>query len=99
MIVELQPKMFVMEKLPEVLNFYDPDGVPVLDKFCMIFEEGDYGKWDLIKKSLLTQAGSAGAIKDGLKRHKTVSRKNKSKENQPQQNELFYFDDVESERD
>jgi DNA (cytosine-5)-methyltransferase 1 len=77
MIVELQPKTFVMEEVPDVLNFYDPDGVPVLDKFCMILEEGDYGKWDLIKKTLLTQAGSAGVLKDGLNRQKIKQRKPK----------------------
>ena len=75
MIVELQPKTFVMEEVPDIVNFYDPDGVPVLDKFCMILEEGDYGKWNMIKKTLLMQAGSAGVIKDGLKRHKTKPQK------------------------
>jgi hypothetical protein len=92
MIVELQPKIFIMEEVPDVLNFYDPDGVPVLDKFCMILEEGDYGKWELIKKSLLTQANSAGVIKDGLKRHKTKKPK-KAKEKQAQSNSLFEFDE------
>jgi DNA (cytosine-5)-methyltransferase 1 len=92
MIVELQPKTFVMEEVPDVLNFYDPDGVPVLDKFCMILEEGDYGKWELIKKSLLAQAGSAGVIKDGLKRHKMKPRKEKPKEKPARPRELFDFD-------
>jgi DNA (cytosine-5)-methyltransferase 1 len=92
MIVELQPKTFIMEEVPDVLNFFDPDGVPVLDKFCMILEEGDYGKWDLIKKSLLAQAGSAGVIKDGLKRHKINQRKKKANEEQPHSRELFDFD-------
>jgi DNA (cytosine-5)-methyltransferase 1 len=92
MIVELQPKMFVMEEVPDVLNFYDPDGVPVLDKFCMILEEGDYGKWELIKKSLLAQAGSAGVIKDGLKRRKPKQRGKKPKEKPARSPELFDFD-------
>lgn len=95
MIVELQPKTFVMEEVPDVLNFYDPDGVPVLDKFCMILEEGDYGKWELIKKTLLTQAGSAGVLKDKLKRHEKRKKplKQKPKEKQARSNNLFDFDE------
>jgi DNA (cytosine-5)-methyltransferase 1 len=88
MIVELQPKFYIMEEVPNVLNFYDTDGVPVLDKFCMILEEGDYGKWELIKKSLLTQSCSAGVIKDRLKRHKKKLRKEKA----ARARELFDFD-------
>ncbi|MDR0835265.1 MAG: DNA cytosine methyltransferase [Tannerella sp.] len=84
MIVELQPKTFIMEEVPDVLNFYDSDGVPVLDKFCMILQNGDFGKWDMIKKSLLTQAGSAGVLKDQLQRHKNIKpKKEKRKSDEP----------------
>jgi hypothetical protein len=66
-----------------VLNFYDPDGVPVLDKFCMMLEDGGFGKWDMIKKSLLMQSGAGGVIKDGLSRHKkTKAKKEKSDKKQ-----------------
>ena len=68
MIVELQPKTFVMEEVPDIVNFYDPDGVPVLDKFSLILQEGGYGKWEMIKKTLLTQACSAAVIKDHMNR-------------------------------
>jgi DNA (cytosine-5)-methyltransferase 1 len=84
MIVELQPATFVMEEVPDIVNFYDPDGVPVLDKFCKILEDGDFGKWNMIKKSLLTQSGSAAVIKDDLKRHKkSKPQKEKMKVNEP----------------
>lgn len=63
LIVELQPKTFIMEEVPNVVNFFDPDGVPVLDKFCLLLEEGGFGTWDMIKKSLLTQTGAAAVIK------------------------------------
>lgn len=67
MIVELQPKTFVMEEVPAILNFFDPDGVPVLDKFCLMISEGGYGKWENIKKALLMQSGAAGVIKSSLR--------------------------------
>lgn len=63
MIVELQPKTFVMEEVPAIINFMDPDGIPVLDKFAMIISEGGYGKWEQIKKGMLMQAGSAAGLK------------------------------------
>jgi DNA (cytosine-5)-methyltransferase 1 len=81
MIVELQPKTFVMEEVPDIVNFYDPDGVPVLDKFALMLQEGGYGKWEMIKKTLLTQAGSAGVIKDNMRQTiKSKSRKTAAKQ-------------------
>ena len=81
MIVELQPKMFVMEEVPAIVNFFDPDGVPVLDKFCMMLQEGGYGKWDMLKKGLLMQTGCGAGIKSvrGNEKIKRTQRKVKPK--------------------
>ena len=57
MIVELQPKTFVMEEVPAILNFFDPDGMLVLDKFAMIISEGGYGTADNIRKAMMMQSG------------------------------------------
>jgi hypothetical protein len=81
-----------MEEVPDIVDFYDPDGVPVLDKFCMILEEGDYGKWEIIKESLLKQSGSAGVVKDMMKRHKEKPRKKKATEKRVHSQDLFDFD-------
>ncbi|MDR2182816.1 MAG: DNA cytosine methyltransferase [Clostridiales bacterium] len=67
LITELQPKTFVLENVPGLVNFFDPDGVPVIDKFCMLIQEGGYGKWEMIKKALLMQAGSASVIRGNAK--------------------------------
>lgn len=77
MIVELQPKTFVMEEVPAIINFMDPDGVLVLDKFAMMISEGGYGKWENIKKGMLMQAGCAAGIKSmrGNAKTKNTSRK------------------------
>jgi DNA (cytosine-5)-methyltransferase 1 len=80
LIVELKPKTFIMEEVPAIINFYDSDGVPVLDKFCLMLEEGGYGLWDKIKKSLLMQAGAAGVIR-GKPREKKLAPKMKRKVN------------------
>lgn len=65
LIVELQPKTFVMEEVPAIVGFFDPDGVPVLDKFALMLQEGGYGKWDQIKKAMMMQAGAVAVIKNG----------------------------------
>jgi DNA (cytosine-5)-methyltransferase 1 len=94
MITELQPKTFVMEEVPDVINFFTPDGVPVLDKFCYMLEEGGYGKWEKLKDTVLRQTNAAVVIKNrgaALKmRMKTKKEKQPEakKENDVQQ-ELF----------
>jgi len=78
MIVELQPKTFVMEEVPDIVNFFDPDGVPVLDKFCLMLQEGGYGKWEKLKKSLLMQTNAGACIKS-TKGNAKLSRPKKNK--------------------
>lgn len=92
MIIELQPKTFVMEEVPDIVNFFDPDGVPVLDKFCMMVSEGGYGKWEHVKKAMLMQSGAAAGIRSGrgnkpLK--KQPAKPDKKKTVEPVQTDLF----------
>jgi len=81
MIVELQPKTFLMEEVPALLNFFDPDGVPVLDKFCLILSEGGYGLWDHLKKSFLMQSGTV-AIPKGMRGNASLNKINRSDEDE-----------------
>jgi DNA (cytosine-5)-methyltransferase 1 len=78
MITELQPKTFAMEEVPDIINFYDPDGVPVIDKFCYLLQDGGFGTWDKIKKSLLMQVGAA-AVMRGSPKVDTTERSKKVK--------------------
>jgi DNA (cytosine-5)-methyltransferase 1 len=82
LIVELQPKTFVMENVPDIVNFFDPDGVPVLDKLSMMVSAGGYGKWEAVKKAMLMQSGAAGVIRTGKGTVKLEKRK-QSKEQLP----------------
>lgn len=43
MIVEINPKTFIMEEVPEILNYYTPHGVPVIEQFLRILADGGYG--------------------------------------------------------
>jgi DNA (cytosine-5)-methyltransferase 1 len=42
MIVELNPKTFTMEEVPDIVNFRTPNGTFVLEEFGMILDEGGY---------------------------------------------------------
>lgn len=84
MIVELQPKTFVMEEVPDIVNFIDPDGVPVLDKFCKILDDGGFGRWDMLKKGLEMQAGCGVGLK-GHKGNEKVKRQKRKPEPRPHQ--------------
>lgn len=67
---ELKPKTFVLENVPGLKTMMDPDGVLVLDKFAMILEEGDFGKWTTIKKAIEHQTGSVAVPKGFAKGEK-----------------------------
>lgn len=62
LIVELQPKTFVMENVPDLENFMDVDGVPIIDKFCFMLQEGGFGRWEMLKKSLLSYPNAGVGI-------------------------------------
>lgn len=89
MITELQPRTFIMEEVPDIMYFFDPDGVPVLDKFCLLLQEGGFGKWEMIKKSLLMQAGSAVGIKGKPHQHSVKKQIKKKNIDESIQQELF----------
>jgi DNA (cytosine-5)-methyltransferase 1 len=93
MIKELQPRTFIMEEVPDIVNFFDPDGVPVLDKFCFMLEDGGYGKWEMIKKSLLMQAGAAAVIR-GQPREKKASHAGKKKSPKKHKKETMDQDEL-----
>lgn len=52
MIVELNPKTFVMENVPGILTMTTPDGVPIMDQFCRIIADGDYAPYESVCKMM-----------------------------------------------
>lgn len=70
LIVELQPKTFFLENVPGILSMMDPDGIPVLDKFYLMLQDGGFGKWETIKKSIEHQARAAAAVRSISKKSK-----------------------------
>ncbi|HOG24274.1 MAG TPA: DNA cytosine methyltransferase [Candidatus Omnitrophota bacterium] len=63
LIVEMQPKTMIFENVPGILDMVTPEGIPVMDAVCKILEDGNYGNYDALRKSLLASAGCGAALK------------------------------------
>lgn len=51
-IVAMRPKFMVFENVPGIVSMVTPEGLPVLDVFCQILADGEYGTYESLKKSL-----------------------------------------------
>ncbi len=58
LVCEIRPHTFVMENVPGMVNMVTPEGIPVLDALCKVFEDGGFGTLDALKKMLVTTSGS-----------------------------------------
>lgn len=74
LVAEIQPKTFVMENVPPMLKMLTPEGIPVIDAFCLAVAEGGYGEYDALRKAM----ASAGEVARMATR-KTVKASKKSK--------------------
>jgi DNA (cytosine-5)-methyltransferase 1 len=63
LIVELQPQTMCMENVPGIVNMVTPEGVRVIDQFCLILEQGDFGTVDALKRTLLGNPNARAAIR------------------------------------
>jgi DNA (cytosine-5)-methyltransferase 1 len=63
LVLEIRPKAFMMENVPGMLDLVTPEGIPVIDALCRVFDDGGFGAYDAIKKSLLVSAGAGAAMR------------------------------------
>jgi len=63
LVLEIQPKTMIMENVPGILSMVTPEGIPVVDAFCRVLEDGGFGAFDALKQSLLNTAGAGAALK------------------------------------
>jgi len=93
LVLEIRPKTMIFENVPGILDMVTPEGLPVVDAFCRVLEDGDFGAYDVLKKSLLSTAGvgRGAALRGKSKREKRGKNKNadKSKKDAPKQIALF----------
>jgi len=60
--LELRPATLCLENVPGIVSMVTPEGLPVVDAICMMLEQGEYGTFDALKKSLLLSSGSGAAL-------------------------------------
>ncbi|MBU6429933.1 MAG: DNA cytosine methyltransferase, partial [Cyanobacteria bacterium REEB65] len=63
-IIEIQPKTMVFENVPGLVSMTTPEGIPVLDALCRVFEDGGFGAYEALRNSLLTSSGMGLASKN-----------------------------------
>jgi DNA (cytosine-5)-methyltransferase 1 len=63
LILEIQPRTFVMENVPGMATMVTPEGVGVVDAFCQVIADGGFGTYDALRRSLLTSAGAGAALR------------------------------------
>lgn len=71
LITEIRPKTFVMENVPGLLSMVTPEGMPVIDAFCLAVAEGGYGEYEALRKAL----GATDGARAGVRGAKTVRRR------------------------
>lgn len=64
LILEIRPKSMVMENVPDIISMITPEGIPVVDAFCKILEEGNYAGYAALKHALERQARSWGVLQN-----------------------------------
>ena len=65
MILEIHPKTMVFENVPGIIDMVTPDGVPVLDAFGRILEEGSFMTIDALKRTVEAQTSAVGIPRGG----------------------------------
>lgn len=59
-ILELNPKTFMMEEVPAFVKMRTPDGIPFLDAFTQIINDGDFAGFEALRSAY--KHSKAGAI-------------------------------------
>ncbi len=63
LVLEIRPKAMVMENVPGILSMVTPEGIPVVDAFCRVLEDGGFGTMEALKRGLLSSAGCGAALR------------------------------------
>jgi DNA (cytosine-5)-methyltransferase 1 len=75
LVVEMHPKSMVFENVPGIASMVTPDGIPVIDAFARILEDGGFAGYEAFKNSLKAQHPKAfGLMRSNHKAAKDKAR-------------------------
>jgi DNA (cytosine-5)-methyltransferase 1 len=89
MILEINPKTMMFENVPGIIDMVTPDGVPVLDAFGRILEDGSFMTMDALKRTVEAQTGAVGILRGG----KVSKTKSKRRAKNDRQASLFDYEE------
>ncbi len=84
-VLDLQPKTFVMENVPAMTRMVTAQGIPVLDAIALYLSKGGYADYQALKRSLSFDP----TVRAGIRTTKTVQAEPKSSGPGPEQPDLF----------
>lgn len=84
LVLEIQPKALCMENVPGITSMRTAEGIPILDALCRVFEDGGFGPWEALKRSLLISSG-VGAAMQGVKVDRGSARSHEKRAGKPQE--------------
>ncbi|SNT65674.1 DNA (cytosine-5)-methyltransferase 1 [Asanoa hainanensis] len=72
LICEIRPRAFVMENVPGLASMVTPEGIPVVDAFSKALDDGGYGEYEALRRSLGITPGVRAGVR-GAKRVRHAS--------------------------
>lgn len=88
-VVEMQPKAMLMEEVPEIATMVTPEGDNVLDRVIRILEDGGFGGYDALQKSVNAKAGIMGIMRGKTKPPKSKAKEKPATPRAPAMPDLF----------
>lgn len=70
LVLEIFPATMIMEEVPDIVYMTTPEGLNVVDAICRILEDGNFGSFDALKKSLTHNTNARGAMRGSVRKHK-----------------------------
>lgn len=92
LILEMRPRTFVMENVPDILNMVTPEGLPIIDTLCLMLEDGGYGVADRLKQSLIQNPNARAGIRSDQQKSTSQQRTRDlehKRESKARQGDLF----------
>lgn len=63
LVLELKPQAMAMENVPAIASMTTAEGIPILDALATVLENGDFGTYEALRKSLRATAGVGAAVR------------------------------------
>jgi DNA (cytosine-5)-methyltransferase 1 len=82
LVLEIYPKILIMENVPGILSMTTQEGIPVIDALARILEDGEYGPYESMVRALAGQDG-ARAILRGRKAEKAAKKGDGKRKGKP----------------